>query len=95
MYGTLSDIELGEGVTDVAIYKETGATIPTNIPDGVIVMNVAEKAFRDAIEAASAGSTVTLHNDVELASAIVINHLTEEFYGLDSLVMVLKLQLVL
>lgn len=73
VYGTLSDIELGEGVTDVAIYKETGATIPTNIPDGVIVMNVAEKAFRDAIEAASAGSTVTLHNDVELASAIVIN----------------------
>ena len=69
VYGTLSAIEL-DGADDVKIYKESGATVPTTLPTGVTVINVAEKAFRDAIDAAS--GTVYLESDVDLESSIVI-----------------------
>lgn len=75
VYGTLEGIELGDGVTAVTIYKEAGSTLPStaDLPDGVTVVNVAEEELRVAINAASPGSTITLHNDVESQSAIVIS----------------------
>ncbi len=73
VYGTLEDIELENGVTNVIIYKETGAIIPESLPEGVSVVNVAEEELRTAINAATPGSTITLHNDVESQSAIVVN----------------------
>ena len=73
VYGELTEIELGEGCSVVTIYKESGATVPTTLPEGVTVINVAEAELRAAIDAATPGSTVTLHNDVEVESAIVVS----------------------
>ena len=70
VYGELDEIELGDDCSEVTIYKESGAKVPATLPTGVTVINVAEEAFRNAIEAAN--GTVYLESDVDLESSIVI-----------------------
>ena len=73
VYGELTEIEFGDDCSALTIYKEASATIPANLPQGVTVVNVPEEELRAAINAATPGATITLSNDVELASAIVVD----------------------
>ena len=68
---TISSITLGDGVS-ITLILENGATQPTGLPAGVTVMSAAEWDLRKAIDNAANSETVTIEENVEITSPIII-----------------------
>lgn len=69
---TISSITLGDGVS-ITLILENGATQPTGLPAGVTVMSAAEWDLRKAIDNAANSGTVTIEENVEITSPIIID----------------------
>lgn len=69
---TISSLTLGYDVS-ITLILENGATQPTGLPAGVTVMSAAEWDLRKAIDNAANSGTVTIEENVEITSPIIIN----------------------
>ncbi|MBQ7018852.1 MAG: hypothetical protein IJN06_07615 [Bacteroidales bacterium] len=68
---TISSLTLGDDVS-ITLILENGATQPTGLPTGVTVMSAAEWDLRKAIDNAANSGTVTIEENVEITSPIII-----------------------
>ncbi len=69
---TISSLTLGDDVS-ITLILENGATQPTTLPvAGVTVMSAAEWDLRKAIDNAANSGTVTIEENVEITSPIII-----------------------
>lgn len=70
---TISSLTLGDDVS-ITLILENGATQPTTLPvAGVTVMSAAEWDLRKAIDNAANSGTVTIEENVEITSPIIID----------------------